>query len=103
MAEEIPTPISSSISIPSTVQSPSPSPTPEETPEPEIVAELSSSFDLSQIPAYSGTPYATVNDNVPYFTDSEMSTGSYAFYSNLDSLGRCGVCVASVRSPHEKF
>lgn len=55
-------------------------------------------FDLSAVPAYSGKAYATVNNNVPYFTDSDLqkASTSYESYSNLDSLGRCGVCVASV-------
>jgi DNA-entry nuclease len=46
-------------------------------------------FDLASVPAYSGQPYAIVNDNKPYFTDAET-------YSDLDSLGRCGVAYASV-------
>jgi DNA-entry nuclease len=54
------------------------------------------SFSLSNIPAYSGTPYAVVNSNVPYFTESDYTTTSYESYSELDSLGRCGVCIAAV-------
>lgn len=60
------------------------------------MAELSQSFELSKVPAYSGSPYVSINGNVPYFTDSEMSAESYEYYSDLDSMGRCGVCVASV-------
>ncbi|MGN0246109.1 MAG: DNA/RNA non-specific endonuclease [Lachnospiraceae bacterium] len=63
---------------------------------PEVVAELSTSFDLASVPAYSGSPYVVINDNVPYFADNEISTSSYEYYSDLDSLGRCGVCVASI-------
>jgi hypothetical protein len=37
-----------------------------------------------------------INGNVPLFTDAEMTTSSYEYYSELDSLGRCGVCVASI-------
>lgn len=66
------------------------------TPTPEVVAELSQSFELSKVPAYSGSPYVSINGNVPYFTDSEMSAESYEYYSDLDSMGRCWVCVASV-------
>lgn len=56
------------------------------------------SFDLSSIPEYSGNPYVAINDNVPYFTDAERKEAktSYERYSDLDKLGRCGVCVASV-------
>lgn len=51
---------------------------------------------LSDIPPYSGRPYVEINKNVPYFTEGELSTTSYEYYSELDSLGRCGVCVASI-------
>ena len=63
---------------------------------PEDTAGLETEFSLSDIPAYSGMPYVSVNDNVPFFTDSDLSETSYEYYSELDTLGRCGVCVASV-------
>ena len=55
-------------------------------------------FDISTIPAYSGKAYATINNNVPFFTEADIqnAANSYESYSNLDSLGRCGVCAASV-------
>lgn len=59
-------------------------------------AESSSTVTLSSIPAYSGNPYVAVNDNIPYFTEQDYTTGSYEYYSDLDSLRRCGVCVASI-------
>nr|DAV90989.1 MAG TPA: DNA/RNA non-specific endonuclease [Caudoviricetes sp.] len=54
------------------------------------------SYSLSDIPAYSGSPYVALNGNVPYFTDSEFTTTSFETYSTLDSLGRCGVAYANV-------
>lgn len=51
---------------------------------------------LSDIPPYCGRPYVAINGNVPYFTEGELSTTSYEYYSELDSLGRCGVCAASI-------
>ena len=30
-----------------------------------------SQFDLTDIPEYSSSPYATVNDNIPFFTEAE--------------------------------
>ena len=48
------------------------------------------------IPAYSGSAYVTVNDNVPFFTESDYTTTSYESYSPLDELGRCGVAEACV-------
>ena len=58
--------------------------------------ESNSSFSISEIPAYSGSPYVVINNNIPYFTESDYTTNSYEYYSELDSLGRCGVCVASI-------
>ncbi len=53
-------------------------------------------FDLDSIPEYTGTPYAIVNGNVPSFTSAQCTDESYEYYSELDSLGRCGLTVASV-------
>ena len=53
-------------------------------------------FDFSDIPAYAGQPYISVNDNIPFFTDEELSSTSYETYGELDYLGRCTTCVASV-------
>lgn len=58
--------------------------------------ESNSSFSISEVPAYSGSPYTVINNNIPYFTESDYTTSSYEYYSDLDSLGRCGVCVASI-------
>lgn len=55
-----------------------------------------SSFDLSQVPAYSGEPYVVVNNNIPFFKDSDLTTEAFEKYSDLDSLGRCGVAYANV-------
>ncbi|RHU95522.1 DNA-entry nuclease [Firmicutes bacterium OM08-11AC] len=55
-----------------------------------------SAFSLREIPAYSGTPYTEVNGNQPYFTEEELTTQSFETYSELDSLGRCGVAYANV-------
>lgn len=54
------------------------------------------SINVNDILEYSETTYAVINNNVPYFTDDELSTESFEYYSELDSLGRCGVCVASI-------
>ena len=59
-------------------------------------ADSSSAVTLSSVPAYSGSPYVTINNNIPYFTEEDYTTDSYEYYSELDSLGRCGVCVASI-------
>ena len=42
------------------------------------------------------SPYAVVNDNVPYFEDSEITDEAFESYSELDALGRCGVAFACI-------
>lgn len=63
-------------------------------PPQEEAAETAASD--TDIPAYSGEPYVTVNNNVPQFLDAELSTVSYEYYSDLDELGRCGVVYACI-------
>lgn len=56
----------------------------------------SQNISLSEIPAYSGAAYIAINDNIPFFTEEELTTESYEFYSDLDDLGRCGVTIACI-------
>lgn len=53
-------------------------------------------FDLSSVPEYSGSPYFVVNENEPFFEIGDFEAESFEFYSELDSLGRCGVTFACV-------
>ena len=53
-------------------------------------------FSTSSVPAYSGTPYVALNNNVPFFTDEEITDTAFELYSDLDSLGRCGVAYANI-------
>lgn len=55
-----------------------------------------SSFSLRDVPAYSVKAYTSVNGNVPYFSAAELTTQSFETYSDLDSLGRCGVTYACI-------
>lgn len=64
--------------------------------EEEETEEKSVPFDLSSIPAYSGDAYVEVNDNKPYFDEDDITTDVFESYSNLDSLGRCGVAYANI-------
>ncbi len=56
----------------------------------------SEGFDYGTVPAYSGSPYTVINDNMPFFTEEELSQSSFEYYSPLDSLGRCGTVCASI-------
>lgn len=58
--------------------------------------ETQKPVELSSIPAYSGKAYVVINNNQPSFSESELKTTGYETYSGLDSLGRCGMALASV-------
>ncbi|MCD7762437.1 MAG: DNA/RNA non-specific endonuclease [Lachnospiraceae bacterium] len=58
--------------------------------------ESAVTISLADIPDYSGTPCVVINDNVPFFDEDDLTTTSYEFYSELDSLGRCGVALANI-------
>ena len=49
---------------------------------------------LNDIPEFSGRTHVIVNKNIPFFTEDEITTEAYEFYSPLDALGRCGVAMA---------
>lgn len=48
------------------------------------------------VPDYKNEPFVTVNDNLPDFAESDLTTVAYEYYSPLDNLGRCGVATACV-------
>jgi len=56
----------------------------------------STTLDLSAIPAFTDKPYVILNNNVPDFEESLMTTESFEKYSEHDSLGRCGVAFANI-------
>ena len=51
---------------------------------------------LQDVPAFSGEPYVVIGDGKPLFTQEDMTTVSYEFYSELDDLGRCGYTMACI-------
>lgn len=71
--------------------------------ETRTVSVIRNSFDseeyqnlMSVLPAYSGEPFIEINNNMPLFKDYEIIDGSFEYYSTLDELGRCDVCMASI-------
>lgn len=46
--------------------------------------------------SYSNSPYAVINNNIPYFNESEYTTQPFEYYSELDDLGRCGTAYANL-------
>lgn len=75
---------------------------PTSTPESSVIPSTSTStateaFSLSGIPAFTDQAYIAVNNNEPYFTDTDKArTDAFETYSSLDSLGRCGVAYANI-------
>lgn len=51
---------------------------------------------MSVLPKYSGQAYTQINNNKPFFKEYEIINGSFEYYSDLDELGRCDVCFASI-------
>ena len=54
------------------------------------------SFDISSVPQYSDEPYVAIDNNIPSFSEEDHSTKAFENYSELDSLGRCGVAYANI-------
>ena len=54
------------------------------------------SYDLESIPAYAGEPYIVINDNQPFFEETDYTAEAFETYSELDALGRCGPAYACV-------
>lgn len=54
------------------------------------------SADIGDVPEYSGSPYVEINNNEPEFSENDMTTQPFENYSEIDSLGRCGVAYANV-------
>lgn len=52
--------------------------------------------DLNAIPAWDGEPYFVIDDNTPGFTEDDLTKHSFAHYSSLDLLGRCGTASACI-------
>lgn len=61
-----------------------------------IVGGQQEAFSMSLVPLYSGSPFAVVNNNVPFFTEDELVSESYEEYAPLDDLGRCGVTISCI-------
>ena len=53
-------------------------------------------INIDDIPEYSGEPYVVLQDNWPDFDAGDLTTEAFETYSELDSLGRCGVAYANI-------
>ena len=52
--------------------------------------------NLDEIPEYTDEIYVIINNNIPYFDESEYTTSPFERYSDLDEKGRCGVAYANI-------
>lgn len=61
-----------------------------------ITESYAADFQLQAL-KYSGTPYVTMDNNNPGFSNKEKKkTNAFEKYSQLDSKGRCGVAFANI-------
>ena len=51
---------------------------------------------LDVLPAFSDQPSVIIHDNVPYFTQEDLSREPFEHYGDLDSLGRCTEAFALI-------
>lgn len=61
-----------------------------------VTEEASLAVSASGIPEYTGEAYVVLNGNIPEFNQELIDIGPYEYYSELDSLGRCGAAVANL-------
>lgn len=53
-------------------------------------------ISLENIPEYSGSPCVELDGNIPDFSTEKKNGPAYEFYSELDSLGRCGYAESKI-------
>ena len=53
-------------------------------------------YNMDDIPAYSGDKFVYLNNNKPTFKDYEYNKESFEKYSDLDKFNRCGVAYANI-------
>lgn len=62
-------------------------------------------YAFVNMPPYTGNATDEVNENIPYFTESDLTTKPFISLSEHDSLGRCGqayMCASADTMPTEK-
>lgn len=61
-----------------------------------LTSQTKTYIDINDIPEYTDKIYVEINNNIPYFEESEYITESFEKYSELDNLGRCGIAYANI-------
>ena len=61
-----------------------------------IVNNIHTNVSINDIPEYSGQIVIDINNNVPYFEDTDITTENFEYYSPLDEFERSGVAFANI-------
>lgn len=61
-----------------------------------IGVEEIKSYDIDEIPNYSGKDYVVINQNNPFFKEEDITSKSFERFSKQDKLGRCRVAFANI-------
>ena len=54
------------------------------------------SYDLGNIPIYTGEASVKINNNIPFFNENDFTEEPFERYSKLDKEKRCGVAFANI-------
>lgn len=54
------------------------------------------SDSVQNVPAFTGEPYVVIAENQPEFTQNDITSEAYEFYSPLDYFGRCGYAMSCI-------
>lgn len=68
----------------------------EETTGPMQERQTETAEQTEAVQSYLGSPYCVLDGNKPDFPDADKTTEAFEYYSDLDSLGRCGVAYANI-------
>ena len=61
-----------------------------------IINNIHTNVSINDIPEYSGQIVIDINNNVPYFGDTDITTENFEYYSQLDEFERAGVAFANI-------
>ena len=61
-----------------------------------IVNNIHTNVSINDIPEYSGQIVIDINNNVPYFKDTEITIENFEYYSQLDEIDRAGAAFANI-------
>lgn len=69
---------------------------PKQTLQTNTITNININIDINSIPQYSGQTVISINNDIPYFEDKDISTDEFEYYSNLDEQNRAGVAFANI-------